>query len=49
MLKPGGFALSNDLLAEKTPSSLQVVHQTNIEVRSDPQIVEHVYCYLRQP
>lgn len=49
MLKPGGFALSNDLLADKAPSSLRQVHQTDIEVRSDPQIIEHVYCYQRNP
>jgi hypothetical protein len=49
MLKPGGFALSNDMLADKVPSQLPEVHRTNIEVRSNPQIIEHVYCYQRQP
>lgn len=48
MLNPGGFALSNDLLADKAKDKLQMVHQTDIEVRSDPQIIEHVYCYQRQ-
>jgi hypothetical protein len=49
MLKPGGFALSNDMLADKVPSQLDEVHRTTIEVRSNPQITEHVYCYRRQP
>jgi hypothetical protein len=49
MLNPGGFVLSNDLLADKVLSQLEEAHRTTIEVRSDPQIVEHVYCYRRQP
>ncbi|WP_348261643.1 hypothetical protein P8935_17805 [Telmatobacter sp. DSM 110680] len=49
MLKPGGFALSNDMLADKVPTRLLEVHRTNLEVRSDPQIIEHVYCYQREP
>jgi hypothetical protein len=49
MLKPGGFVLSNDLLADKVPSQLEEAHVTTIDVRSDPQIIEHMYCYRRQP
>jgi hypothetical protein len=49
MLKPGGFVLSNDLLADKVPSQLDLSHVTTINVRSDPQIIEHMYCYKRQP
>jgi len=49
MLKPGGFALSNDLLADKVPSQLELAHVTTINVRSEPQIIEHMYCYGRQP
>jgi hypothetical protein len=49
MLKPGGFVLTNDLLADKVPSHLDEVHTTTIEVRSNPQIMDHVYCYRRQP
>jgi hypothetical protein len=49
MLKPGGFVLSNDLLADKVPSHLDLAHTTTINVRSEPQIIEHVYCYQRQP
>jgi len=49
LLKPGGFALSNDMLADKVPGQLREVHRTNIEVRSDPRIIEHVYCYQREP
>ena len=49
MLNPGGFALTNDMLADKVPSQLEEAHRTTIELRSDPQIVEHIYCYRRQP
>jgi len=49
MLKPGGFALINDMLADRVRSHLQEVHRTNIEVRPEPQIIEHVYCYRREP
>jgi len=47
MLRPGGFVLSNDLLADKAPGQLEEAHRTTIEVRSDPQITEHIYCYRR--
>ena len=49
MLAPGGLALSNDLLADKVPNHLLLVHTTAIEVRSNPDIVEHIYCYRREP
>jgi hypothetical protein len=49
MLKPGGFVLSNDLLADKAPSRLELPHETTIKVRSEPQIIEHMYCYRLQP
>lgn len=49
MLKPGGFLLTNDLLADQVPSQLEEAHRTTIEVRSEPQIIEHIYCYRRQP
>lgn len=48
MLKPGGFVLTNDMLADKVPSLLEETHTTAIEARSAPQIIEHVYCYRRQ-
>jgi len=48
MLKPGGFVLSNDLLADNVPSQLEEAHRTTIEVRKNPQITEHVYCYRRE-
>jgi hypothetical protein len=48
MLKPGGFALTNDMLADKVTSHLVEAHRTNIIVRSDPQINEHIYCYRRE-
>ncbi len=49
MLKPGGFVLSNDMLADKVLSKLEEAHRTTIEVRAQPQITEHVYCYRKQP
>jgi hypothetical protein len=49
MLKPGGFALTNDMLSDKVPLHLEEAHRTTIEVRSNPQIMEHVYCYRREP
>lgn len=49
MLKPGGFALSNDMLAGKVSSQLLEVHRTDVEARPAPQIMEHIYCYRREP
>ena len=49
MLKPGGLVLSNDMLADKAPAQLEEAHRTTIEVRADPQIVEHIYCYQYRP
>jgi len=49
MLNPGGFVLSNDILADKVPSQLEEAHRTTIEVRSQPQITEYVFCYKRLP
>jgi len=49
MLKPGGLVLTNDMLADKAPSQLEEAHRTTIEVRSEPQIIEHIYVYRRQP
>ena len=49
MLKPGGMVLTNDMLSDKVPAQLQEAHRTTIEVRSNPQIIEHVYCYRREP
>lgn len=48
MLRPGGFVLTNDLLSEKVPSHLVEAHRTDVLVRSDPQIIEHIHCYRRE-
>ncbi len=48
MLKPGGFVLTN-ILADKVPSQLKEAHRTTIPVKTNPQIIEHVFCYQRQP
>jgi len=44
MLKPGGVALSNDLLADKAPTQLELAHTTTLEVSSNPPILENVYA-----
>ena len=49
MMRPGGFVLTNDLLSDKVASGLEEVHTTTIEIRAEPQIVERVFCYRRQP
>ncbi len=49
MLKPGGFVLSNDMLADKAPGQLEEAQRTTIDVRSQPVIQEHIYCYRRLP
>ena len=49
MLKPGGFVLTNDMLADKVPPQLEEVHRTTIDVHAQPLIQEHIYCYSRQP
>ena len=49
LLSPGGFALTNDMLAEKAPSQLEEAQRTNIELSSQPEVIERVYCYRRKP
>jgi len=49
LLKPGGFALTNDLLADKVPSKLELAHTTNLAITPQGEITEHVYCYRREP
>jgi hypothetical protein len=49
MLKPGGFVLTNDMLADKLTLKLEEAHRTNIDVRAEPLIQEHIYCYRRLP
>jgi len=47
MLRPGGYLLTNNLLADEPPSNLKVAHTTKIVTREQPAIIEHVYCYRR--
>ena len=49
MLTPGGFALTNDLLDDKATSHLEEAHRTIIEISSQPQVFDRIYCYRRQP
>ena len=47
MLKPGGYVLSNDKLADAVPSDLQLVMTIDIPMTDAPVIADHVYCYRR--
>jgi hypothetical protein len=49
MLNPGGFALTNDLLADNAPSHLEEAHRTIVEISSQAQVFDRIYCYRRQP
>lgn len=48
MLRPGGFLLSNDFLADKVPSKLTEVQKTILKVSLQPEITEYVFCYQRE-
>ena len=49
MLNPGGLALSNDKLADQVPSQLEEAFTTVIQARTEPLIIERVYCYRKKP
>jgi chemotaxis methyl-accepting protein methylase len=49
MLNPSGFALTNDLLADNAPSHLEEAHRTIVEISSQAQVFDRIYCYRRQP
>ena len=49
MLRPGGFLLSNDKLAEGAAPSLPLVMTTEIPMTGPPVITDYVFCYRREP
>ena len=47
MLKPGGYLLSNDKLADRVPFGLHEVLQTPITSSVQPLVQDVVFCYQR--
>jgi hypothetical protein len=47
MVGPGGFVLSNDMLADTPPSGLSEVMRTETSLSVQPAITEHMFCYRR--
>lgn len=45
MLKPGGFLISNDKLADTVPAGLEPVLVTDIPMTTPPVIADYIYCY----
>ena len=48
MLRPGGYLLTNNLLADKVPSKLVPIQTTTIIASPEPLIKEQVFCYKRE-
>jgi hypothetical protein len=48
MLRPGGYLLTNNLLADKVASKLSPAQTTTIIVSAVPLIKEQVFCYDRE-
>jgi hypothetical protein len=49
MLRPGGYLLTNNLLADRVPSRLIPAQTTTIIASPEPLIKEQVFCYRREP
>ena len=49
MLRPGGYLLSNDRLADTVPSDLEQVMVTEIPMTGPPVITDKIYCYRTTP
>jgi hypothetical protein len=49
MLRPGGYLLTNNLLADGVPSKLVPAQTTTVIASSDPLIHEQVFCYVHEP
>jgi len=47
MLRPGGYLLTNDKLADAAPSGLQDSLLTTLIVARDPDMTEFMFCYER--
>ena len=49
MLKPGGFLISNDKLADKVPSDLKDVLELPVVSSEQPLVQDFAFCYRRAP
>jgi hypothetical protein len=49
MLKPGGFLISNDKLADKVPSDLKDVLEIPVVSSEQPLVQDFAFCYRRAP
>jgi len=47
MLRPGGYLLSSDKLAEGVASGLSLVMTTEIPMTGEPVIADYIFCYRR--
>jgi len=47
MLRPGGFLISTDKLADKAPSELKDVLEVPVDMSEQPLIQDIVFCYRR--
>jgi len=47
MLRPGGYLLSTDRLAEVASSGLDLVTTTEIPMTGEPVITDYIFCYQR--
>ena len=47
MLRPGGFLISNDRLADKVPFELKDVLEVPVVMSEQPLIQDFAFCYLR--
>jgi len=45
MLKAGGYLLSNDKLAERPSSGLDLMMTTEIPMTAEPVITDYIFCY----
>ncbi|HEX8872874.1 MAG TPA: hypothetical protein VF758_08915 [Candidatus Acidoferrum sp.] len=49
MVRPGGFVLTDDALAENVPAGLKLFARTSITISSEPLITQVIYSYRREP
>jgi hypothetical protein len=47
MLRPSGFLISNDKLADKVPLELKDVLEVPVVMSEQPLIQDFAFCYLR--
>ena len=48
MLRPGGFLISNDKLADQLPSELEDVFEVPVASSEQPLVQDFAFCYLRK-